>query len=103
MSPRQGEVWWAEGLDKRRPVLVVTRDDVIAQLARIVVAPVTKTVRGLPTEVELDERDGLRQSSAASFDNLRHLPTRSLTTKIGDATPSRRADICRALSALADC
>lgn len=103
MSPRQGEVWWAEGLDKRRPVLVVTRDDVIAQLARIVVAPVTRTVRGLPTEIELGESDGLAQRSAASFDNLRHLPTGSLTAKLGDATPARRAQICRALSALADC
>ena len=103
MSPRQGEVWWAEGLDKRRPVLVVTRDDVIPKLARIVVAPVTKTVRGLPTELALDERDGLRQSSAASFDNLRHLPTRSLTTKIGETSPARRTQICRARSELADC
>jgi len=49
------------------------------------------------------ESDGLAQRSAASFDNLRHLPTGSLTAKLGDATPARRAQICRALSALADC
>ncbi len=103
MTPQQGEIWWAEGRDKRRPVLVVTRNDVIAKLARIVVAPVTKTVRGLPTEIELDEKDGLRERSAASFDNLRHVPTRSLTSKIGDTGPVRRARICAALSALADC
>jgi mRNA interferase MazF len=96
-------VWWAEGLDKRRPVLVVTRDDVIPNLRRLVVAPVTTRVRGLPTEVELDESDGLRETSVASFDNLRLVPSRSLTTKIGDTSPSRRAQICRALSALADC
>lgn len=103
MNPRQGEVWWAEGLDKRRPVLVITRDDVIEKLARVVVAPVTRTVRGLPTEVVLDETDGLHERSAASFDNLRHVPTRALTTKIGDASPARRRQICRALAALADC
>jgi mRNA interferase MazF len=103
VTPRQGEVWWAEGREKRRPVLVVTRDDVIANLTRIVVAPVTKNVRGLPTEIALDEADGLRVRCAASFDNLRHVPTRSLTTRIGEPTPSRRAQICRALSALADC
>ena len=103
MTPQQGEIWWAEGRDKRRPVLVVTRTDVIAKLARIVVAPVTRTVRGLPTEIDLDESDGLRERSAASFDNLRHVPTRSLTSKIGDTSASRRAGICRALSALADC
>ena len=103
MTPRQGDVWWAEGLDKRRPVLVVTRDDVIPNLSRLVVAPVTRRVRGLPTEVELDESDGLRETSVASFDNLRLVPTKSLTTRIGEASPSRRAQICAALSALADC
>ena len=103
MSPRQGEVWWAEGHDKRRPVLVVTRSDVIPELVTIVVAPVTTRVRGLPTEIVFDERDGLRETCAATFDNLWLVPTRSLTTRIGEPTPSRRAQICRALSALADC
>ncbi len=103
MTPRQGEVWWAEGREKRRPVLVVTRTDVIPALARITVAPVTRTVRGIPTEISLDEADGLRERCAASFDNLRLAPTRSLTRRIGASTPSRRAEVCRALAALADC
>ena len=103
MTPRQGELWWSEGRTKRRPVLVVTRTDVIPALRWVTVAPVTRTVRGIPTEVALDETDGLREPSAASFDNLVLTPVRSLTTKIGDASPSRRAQICRALSALADC
>ncbi len=103
MSPRQGEVWWAEGRDKRRPVLVITRTDVIASLRTIVVAPITRTVRGLPTEIALDESDGLRETCAASFDNLLLLPTRSLTAKVGEGGPKRRAAICSALAALADC
>ena len=102
MTPRQGEVWWAE-TDKRRPVLVVTRSDVIPALNAIIVAPVTRRVRGLPTEVALDETDGLRQASAASFDNLMRVRPRALTTRIGETSPSRRTQICRALSALADC
>ncbi len=77
-------------------MLVVTRDDVIPNLRRLVVAPVTTRVRGLPTEVELDESDGLRETGVALFDNLGLVPSRSLTTKIG-------AQICRALSALTDC
>ena len=103
MRPKQGEVWWADGRDKRRPVLVVTRSDVIPELRTIVVAPVTTRVRGLPTEIAFDERDGLRETCAATFDNLWLVPTRSLTTRIGDASPTRRLQICRALSALADC
>ena len=103
VTPRQGELWWAEGREKRRPVLVVTRTDVIPALNRITVAPVTRKIRGIPTEVSFDEDDGLREECVASFDNLVLAPVRSLTTKIGDASPSRRAQICRALSALTDC
>ena len=103
MTPRQGEIWWAEAREERRPVLVVTRSDVIPVLTKITVAPVTRTVRGIPTEVALDATDGVREASAASFDNLMRVRPKSLTAKIGDATPLRRAQICRALSALADC
>jgi len=84
-------------------VLVVTRSEAISVLNRVMVAPVTRTVRGIPTEIALDERDGLREPSAASFDNLILAPVRSLTTRIGEASPARRAQICRALAALADC
>jgi mRNA interferase MazF len=84
-------------------VLVVTRSEAIPLLRRIIVAPVTRSVRGIPTEIPLDESDGLREASAASFDNLVLAPVRALTTRIGEASPSRRAEICRALSALADC
>ena len=55
-EPRQGEIWWAEADDKRRPVLVVTRNEAIPVLSRVVVAPVTRTVRGIPTEVALGIR-----------------------------------------------
>ena len=103
MRPRQGEVWWAEGRDKRRPVLVITRTDVIPDLRTIVVAPITRTVRGIPTEIALDETDGLRETCAATFDNLLLVPTRSLTAKLGEAGAMRRAEICSALAALADC
>lgn len=101
--PRQGELWWAEARDKRRPVLVVTRSDAIPSLTTILVAPVTRRVRSIPTEVALDERDGLREPCAASFDNLQPVRRSALTTRVGEATPGRRAALCAALSALANC
>ncbi|MCE2532355.1 MAG: type II toxin-antitoxin system PemK/MazF family toxin, partial [Acidimicrobiia bacterium] len=70
MTPAQGDIWWAEAEDRRRPVLVVTRNEAIPVLTRILVAPVTRTVRDIPTEVPLDTDDGLPQSCAASLDNL---------------------------------
>ena len=103
MIPQQGEIWWGEGRGNRRPVLVVTRSEVIPLLTKITVAPITRTVRGIPTEIALDERDGVREPSVASFDNLVLAPVTSLTAKIGGATPARQAQICRALAALADC
>lgn len=101
--PRQGEVWWTEAEDKRRPVLIVTRDDAIPVLRRVVVAPVTRTVRGIPTEVELGEDEGLPVACAASFDNVQPVNRDLLTRRLGQLPPARRDDVCRALHALADC
>ena len=67
--PARGEIWWAEAADKRRPVLVITRTEAVAvlTLTGIVVAPVTRTVRNIPTEVLLGEDEGLHVECAASF------------------------------------
>ncbi len=102
VAPRQGEIWWA-GLDKRRPVLVVSRSEAAAVLQRIVVAPVTRTVRGIPTEVPLGSEEGLPEECAASFDNLQVIRTRDLTDKAGRVASGGRSRICAALAALADC
>jgi mRNA interferase MazF len=68
----------------------------------LVVAPVTRTVRRIPTEIRLDERDGLAGPCAASFDNLQLIPRTPLIERVG-ALRQPRLEICRALSALADC
>jgi mRNA interferase MazF len=100
--PAQGEIWWAEAEDKRRPVLVVTRSEAVAVLTGIIVAPVTRTVRNIPTEVLLGESDGLRVECAASFDNLQRVRRTALVERIGHLGP-RREEICNSLRALADC
>jgi mRNA interferase MazF len=101
-GPRQAEVWWAEVETMRRPVLVVTRSEAIPVLSSIVVAPVTRTVRGIPTEVSLGPEDGLPVECAAAFDNLQRINRSALTNRVGDIAPRREA-ICGALRALADC
>ena len=100
--PSQGEVWWAEADDKRRPVLVVTRSEAVPVLTGIVVAPITRTVRDIPTEIPLGEAEGLRVDCAASFDNLQRVHRSALAERIGDLGP-RGWQICAALRALADC
>jgi mRNA interferase MazF len=100
--PAQGDIWWAEAEDKRRPVLVVTRSEAIPVLTWIVVAPVTRTVRDIPTEVPVGPEQGLPVESVASFDNLQPIRRSFLTQRAGALADPRR-EICRALSALADC
>lgn len=101
--PQQGEIWWAEAEGKRRPVLVVTRSEAIGVLHWLIVAPVTRTVRGIPTEVGLGSREGLRDESAAAFDNLQPVRRALLTERVGALGPERRPLLCAALAALADC
>lgn len=101
--PEQGDLWWAEAEDKRRPVLVVTRSEAVPVLNWIIVAPVTRTVRGIPTEVALGEPEGLPATCAASFDNLQPIRRTFLVDRVGALGPSRRYKICHALGALADC
>jgi len=100
--PRQGEIWWAETEERRRPVLVVTRSEAVPVLTGIVVAPVTRTVREIPTEVALGEAEGMPADCAASFDNLQRIRRSALTERLGDLG-ARREQICAALRALADC
>ena len=102
-APRQGEIWWAEAEDKRRPVLVVTRSEAAGVLARVVVAPVTRTVRSIPTEIALGADEGLPTPCAASFDNLLPVSRSLLVQRIGRLAPARRIELCQALGALADC
>jgi mRNA interferase MazF len=100
--PRQGEIWWAETEGKRRPVLVVTRSEAVPVLTGIVVAPVTRTVREIPTEIRLGESEGLPIDCAASFDNLQRIRRSALSGRIGEL--GLRCDqVCAALRALADC
>ena len=103
MLPLQGDVWWAEAEDKRRPVLVCTRSEAISVLTTIVVAPVTRTIRGIPSEVPLGAAEGMAIECVASFDNLQAIPRRSLTSRLGALDGARRNEICGALSAMSDC
>jgi mRNA interferase MazF len=102
-SPVQGDIWWAEADDKRRPVLIVTRSEAIPVLTKLVVAPVTRTVRGIPTEIGLGPDEGLPDACAASFDNLQPIRRSFLTRRVGGLREQRRGELCRALAALADC
>ena len=83
-------------------MLVVTRSEAVAVLTSIVVAPISRTVRRIPTEIQLGPDEGLEIECAASFDNLQRILRSALTEKAG-ALGLRRREICDTLRALADC
>ena len=102
MTLAQGDVCWAESELGSRPVLVVTRSEAVPVLERVVVAPITRTIRGIATEVALGPEDGLAHPCAASFDNLRVVLKSHLTQRVSSIS-HRRFEICAALAAMADC
>ena len=103
VAPMQGEIWWAEAEDKRRPVLVVTRSDAVPVLTWVIVAPVTRTIREIPTELRLGPSHGLPDECVASFDNLQPIRRSFLTQRAGEVQIDELDEICLALQALADC
>ena len=101
-EPRRGQVWLAE-LDKRRPVVVLTRDPLGRYLHSVIVAPITSTIRGVSTEVHLGREDGVRVQSVANLDNVQLVARHSLVRRVGTARPSTMTAICAALSIAAGC
>lgn len=100
----RGELWWADVPgDKPRPVLVLTRERFIPVLAAVLVAPVTTTVRDIPTELSLGPEDGMPRPCAASFDNVFTLRRERFETRIGTLAEHRQAELCAAYRFAAGC
>ncbi len=88
---------------KRRPALIVSRNEVIPVLNNIIVAPVTSTIRTIPTCIPVGVDEGLDHDSVATFDNLAAVPKSVLTTRLGQLGTSGRQQIRAALDAMANC
>lgn len=103
-EPRRGEVWWGELPEVgRRPFLVVTRNAAIPVLRSVLAVPITRTVRGIPSELKLGPDDGLPVECAASFDNLRVVPKAHLVSRQCILEQARVVEMCRALRIAVDC
>lgn len=103
-EPRRGEVWWGEIEDVgRRPFLVMTRSAAIPVLHNLLAAPITRTVRSIPSEVLLGPDDGMPIDCAASFDNLRVVPKAYLVDRQCVLDATRMVEACAALRVAIDC
>ena len=100
----RGEVWWSERPEvKRRPVLVLTRTVVAHRMHQVTVAEITTQQRNLPTEVPLDEDDGLPRPCVVTLDNLQTMRRALLVDYITTLGSDRMAEVCQALRIAVDC
>ncbi|MGA2275719.1 MAG: type II toxin-antitoxin system PemK/MazF family toxin [Bryobacteraceae bacterium] len=84
--------------DKQRPVLVLTRDSVIGHLATVTIAPITSTIRGVPSEVILDIDDGVKSRCAVNLHNAVTIAQARLGRRVGALSAERMREVCAALA-----
>jgi len=89
--------------DKQRPVVVLTRESAIAYLSSITVAPVTSTIRGVPSEVRLSETDGMKGPCAINLHNLVTVSKTDLGRRVGTLSSERLKEVCEALGFALGC
>lgn len=96
---RRGEIRWYKfnHPDKKRPVLILTRDSVLAYLGEVTVAPITTTVRDIPSEVALGKKDGMPRECAVNCDHIQTVPKGNLGALITGLSNTKLADVSRAL------
>ena len=102
---RRGEIWLHEfkSPDKRRPVLVLSRQEALPLLHTAIVAPITSTIRGLPSEVVVGVDEGLKHDSAVSLDNVRTVEQDGLRHFVGTLSEGKMAEVCQALAVATGC
>lgn len=100
---KHGEVWFAATPGGDRPVLVLTRDPVAERIGHVVVAAITRTRRGLVSEVVLTPRDGVPTECVVNFDNIHTIGRDRFRRLVAALPPARLAQVCRALADSVGC
>jgi mRNA interferase MazF len=101
----RGEIWSYrfKAPDKRRPVLILSRQVVIPLLHTVMVAPVTSTRRGLPSEVPVGAGEGLTHESAVNLDHVQTVEQSRLVSFVGSLGAAQMRRVCRALAIATGC
>lgn len=100
----RGDVWLAEAGGKRRPVLVLTRNEVIDVRSLVTVAEISTSARGLAAEVELDHLAvGLDRASVVNCDGLHTLAQSMLTSRVGEVDEPTMRRVCSAVTYAVGC
>ena len=96
---KHGEIRWYKFVrpDKRRPVLILTRDSVLEYLGEVTVAPITSMIRNIPSEVFLSKADGMPLDCAINCDHLQTISKGKIGSLITSLPPVKLVDVGRAI------
>jgi mRNA interferase MazF len=96
---KHGEIRWYKfaNPDKKRPVLILTRNSILEYLGEVTVAPVTSTVRDIPSEVFLSKPDGMPRDCAINCDHLQTVSKGKIGALITSLPPPKMVDVGRAI------
>jgi mRNA interferase MazF len=91
------------GPDKQRPVLLLTRGSALRYLSRVTVAPITSTIRGVPSEVALGTDDGMKAPCVVNLHNVVTVPQAGLGRRVTTLSSARMREVCLALAFALGC
>ena len=102
---RRGDIWQYrfKAPDKQRPVVILSRQEVLPLLHTALVAPITSTIRGLPSEVIVGVDEGLKNDSAINLDHVQTVEQRWLHRYVGTLSAVKMRQVCRALALATGC
>jgi len=96
---KRGEVRWYKFThhDKKRPVLILTRDSILEYLGKVTVAPVTSTIRHIPSEIALTKEDGMSRPCAVNCDHLQTVAKGKLGVRITTLSEGKMSDVAKSI------
>lgn len=97
---RRGEIRWYtfKRPDKKRPVLILTRDSIIGYLGEVTIAPITTTIRDIPSEVSLLKLDGMPRDCAINCDHIQTVSKSKLGSQITSLNKNKLKEVCKAIT-----
>ncbi len=96
---KKGEIRWYKfkAPDKKRPVLILTRDSVLAYLGEVTIAPITSTIRDVPSEIFLSKLDGMSRDCTINFDHIQTVSKGKVGSLITTLSPQKKEQVRQAV------
>ena len=96
---QRGEICWYkfQAPDKKRPVLILTRDSILDYLGEVTVAPVTSTIRNIPSEVFLSQDEGMKNDCVVNLDHIQTVSKNKIGTRLTSLSTNKMKSVSEAI------